>query len=89
MTDFGPSSSDDMHLKNVTINEVQTEPPENRDSLSCDGTLGNICQPCGVRCDQMMCSNQLCSIACLDKDFLNRTKEPNKLRLSFVSVLIS
>ena len=82
-TRFGPFLKDDAHLKDLQPGEVITEPPENRGPFQCDGEIGTLCQPCGVRCDEMSCSNQLCSIACLDQDFMNRTQEPNKDRIFF------
>ena len=80
MSKFGPSLKDDSHLEGLDFSKVITEPNENRGPLDCDGEVWNICQPCGIRCDEMMCSNQMCSIACLDQDFMNRTEEPNKDR---------
>lgn len=79
---FKPSLDDEMCQQNLYLNQTRTEPYDNRTFLECDGEVGNFCQPCGIRCDGMNCSNQLCSIACMDQDFTNRTQKPHKFYLS-------
>ena len=77
-TRFKPSLDDEMYQQNLYLNQTRTEPYDNRTFLECDGEVGNFCQPCGIRCDGMNCFNQLCSIACMDQDFTNRTQKPHK-----------
>ena len=36
------------------------------------GDFHNICEPCGVSCESMACSSDLCAIGCADSRFLER-----------------
>ena len=35
-------------------------------------TIDDLCNPCGVSCDEETCDNWKCAIACADKDFESR-----------------
>ena len=65
------------HLENATFPEAIFEPQTNRVLLDCDGhpgnlTINDLCNPCGVSCDEESCDNWKCALACADKDFDSR-----------------
>ena len=66
MTEFGHANNPDSQ----TFAESMFEPPQNRSTLECDAI--NICQPCGITCEDGICSTSQCSIACLDQDYSDR-----------------
>ena len=64
-------------MENATFPEPDYKPQTNRVLLDCGDHPGNLsiadlCNPCGVSCDQETCDNWKCAIACADKDFDSR-----------------
>ena len=62
------------HFQNITFSEPDYEPPINREPLNCQRnlTIDDLCNPCGVSCDQGTCDNWKCSIGCADQGFEQR-----------------
>lgn len=71
---FGATQAelDRKSLLNLTYPEPQFEPEPERTEVECS-EVGNVCTPCGVTCDNMLCSSYVCSVACLDENYANRT----------------
>ena len=61
-------------MENATFSEAVYEPYSNREPLECGRnlTIDDLCNPCGVSCDEQVCENWKCAIACVDKDFDSR-----------------
>ena len=59
-------------LLNISYPAKRFEPYIGRTRINCTG-FGSLCTPCGVSCDGMFCSNHVCSLACLDDQYSNRT----------------
>ena len=57
---------------NISYPAKRFEPNIGRTGINCTD-FGSLCTPCGVSCDDMFCSNHVCSLACLDDQYLNRT----------------
>ena len=64
-------------MLNISYPAKRFEPNPGRSDLKLEALnctdIGNLCSPCGVTCDGMFCSNHVCSLACLDKEYSNRT----------------
>ena len=56
----------------LTYPQQRHQPDLGRTKPECS-EIGNLCTPCDVSCDDMFCSSHVCSIACLDEDYSNRT----------------
>ena len=71
---FGDTQAeiDRKSLLNLTYPTQRHQPVHGRTALECS-EIGNLCTPCGVTCDQMFCSSNVCSLACLDENYKNRT----------------
>ena len=59
-------------LLNISYPVKRYEPNIGRTGINCTD-FGSLCTPCGVPCDGMFCSNHVCSLACLDDQYSNRT----------------
>ena len=59
-------------LLNTSYPAKRFEPDTGRSRINCTD-FGSLCTPCGVLCDHMFCSNHVCSLACLDDQYSNRT----------------
>ena len=57
---------------NISYPAKRFEPNIGRTGINCTD-FGSLCTPCGVPCDDMFCSNHVCSLACLDDQYSNRT----------------
>ena len=57
---------------NISYPNKRFEPNTGRTGIDCTD-FGSLCTPCGVPCDGMFCSNHVCSLACLDDQYSNRT----------------
>ena len=60
------------NLLNISYPVKSFEPNVGRSGINCTD-FGSLCTPCGVPCDGMFCSNHVCSLACLDDQYSNRT----------------
>lgn len=62
------------HLANASFSKPVYEANFIRENLDCGRnlTIKDLCNPCGVSCNQETCDNWKCAIACADKDFENR-----------------
>lgn len=71
---FGDTQAeiDRKSLLNLKYPVQRHQPDHGRTALECS-EIGNLCAPCGVTCDQMFCSSNVCSLACLDENYENRT----------------
>ena len=59
-------------LLNISYPAKRFEPNIGRTGINCTD-FGSLCTPCGLPCDDMFCSNHVCSLACLDDQYFNRT----------------
>ena len=59
-------------MLNISYPAKRFMPNPVRSEINCTD-IGNLCSPCGVSCDDMFCSNHVCSLACLDDQYFNRT----------------
>lgn len=71
---FGATQTEIDHKSrlNQTYPRQRHEPDFGRTEPECS-EIGNLCTPCSVTCDDMFCSSHVCSLACLDENYANRT----------------
>ena len=71
---FGDTRNDEEMTSqlNISYPEKLFKPNIGRSGINCTD-FGNLCTPCDVPCDGMVCSDHVCSLACIDNQYSNRT----------------